>query len=52
LKEQLKENKKGCMPFCHSPRSYGSEMVSIRRSRVIGEKEIGRVALRGQKKKR
>jgi hypothetical protein len=27
------------MPLCHTPRNFVSEMVSIKRSRTIGEKK-------------
>jgi hypothetical protein len=37
-----KRTKKGCMTFCHNPRSFVSKVVSIRRSRIIGEEEIGK----------
>jgi hypothetical protein len=47
-----KRTKKGCMPFCHSPRSSILEVVSIRRNRIIGEEKIGKVASRGQNKKK
>jgi hypothetical protein len=40
------------MPFCHSPRSYVSEVVSIRRSKAIGEEETSKIATIGQNKKR
>jgi len=40
------------MPFYHSPKSYISKVVSTRRSKATREKEIGRVAIRGQKKKK
>jgi hypothetical protein len=39
------------MSFCHSPRSYVSEMDSIR-SKIIGAKETSRLASRGPKKKK
>jgi len=38
------------MPFCHSPRSFVLEVVSIKRSKIVGEEEIGKAALRGKKK--
>jgi hypothetical protein len=31
--------KKGCMSFCHGPKSFISKVVSIRRSRIAGEEE-------------
>jgi hypothetical protein len=40
------------MPFYHSPKSFVLEVVSIRRSRITREEEIGKVASRGQKKKK
>jgi hypothetical protein len=39
-----REQKKGCMPFCHSLRSSLSEVVSIRRNKIIGEEETSRIA--------
>jgi hypothetical protein len=39
LKEQPKENEKGCMPFYHNFRSSVSEVVSTIRSKVVREKE-------------
>jgi hypothetical protein len=36
--------KKGCMPFCYSPRSFILEMVSSSRSRTIREEEVDKVA--------
>jgi hypothetical protein len=47
-----KTTKKRCMPFCHSPRSFLLEVVSIRRSRITGKEETSRIASRGQKKKK
>jgi hypothetical protein len=52
LREQPKENQKGCMPFYHSPKSYVSEAVSIRRNIIIKEEEISQTTSRGQKKKK
>jgi hypothetical protein len=40
------------MPFCHSPRSFVSKVVSIRRSKIIGEEKTSRTTSRGQKMKR
>jgi len=40
------------MTFCHSPKSYVSKVVSTRRSKAIGEEEIGIIAIRGQNKNR
>jgi hypothetical protein len=40
------------MPFCHSPTSFVSEVVFIRRSKITREEEIGRTTSKGQKKKR
>jgi hypothetical protein len=40
------------MPFCYSLRSYASKVVSIRRSRITREEEIGILTSGGQKKKR
>jgi hypothetical protein len=40
------------MPFCHSPKSFVSKVVSIRRSKITGEEKIGKITSRGQKKKR
>jgi len=37
-----KKTKKGCMPFCHSPRSFISKVVSIRKSIITGEEETSR----------
>jgi hypothetical protein len=31
--------KKRCMPFCHSLRSFVSEVVSIKRNKNIGEEK-------------
>jgi hypothetical protein len=42
-----RKTKKGCMPFCHSPRSFVSKVVSTRMSRAIGEEEIGKVTTKG-----
>jgi hypothetical protein len=47
-----RELKKGCMPFCHNPRSSILKVVSIRSRKITIEEEIGRVASRGKKKKR
>jgi hypothetical protein len=52
LREQPKENQKGCMPFCYSPRSYVSKMVSIRRNIITREEDKCKITSRGQKKKR
>jgi len=40
------------MPFCHSPRSLISKVVSTRRSRATREEQTNRVATRGQKEKK
>jgi hypothetical protein len=39
------------MPFCHSFRSSILEMVSSRRSKIIGEEKTSKRTSRGQKKK-
>jgi hypothetical protein len=46
------KTKKRCMPLCHSSKSFILKVVSIIRSRIKGEEEIGIVASWGQKKKR
>jgi hypothetical protein len=40
------------MPFCHSPRSFVSKVVSIRRNKTIGKEETSKTSIKGQKKKR
>jgi hypothetical protein len=40
------------MTFCHSPRSFVSKVVFVRRSIIIGEEEMGITTSKGQKKKR
>jgi hypothetical protein len=47
-----KRSKKKKMPFYHNPRSFISEVVSIRRSRITREEETSKMISRGQKKKR
>jgi hypothetical protein len=42
-----REQKKGCMPFCHSHRSFISEVVSIRRRKIIRQEETCKAASRG-----
>jgi hypothetical protein len=44
--------KKGCIPFCDSFKSSILEVVSSRKSKIIGEEEISRRAVRGQKEKK
>jgi hypothetical protein len=51
LREQPKEDKKKCMPFCHNPRSFVSEVVSTRRSRTIGKKKASKLITSWQEKK-
>ncbi len=53
IKGTTKKRRKNIyMPFFHNPRSFISEVVSIRRSRIIKEEETSKTASRGQKKKR
>jgi len=40
------------MPFCHSPQSFVSKVVSIKRSKITREEERSITTLKGQKKKR
>ncbi len=47
-----KRTQKGCIPFYHSPISSISKVVSIRRSKITREKEIGKITSRRKKKKR
>jgi hypothetical protein len=47
-----KEPKINKCHFCHSLKSFVSEVVSIRRSRIIGKEETCRASSKRQKKKR
>ncbi len=42
-----REPKNGCMPLCHSLKSSILEVVSIKRSKAIREKEAWRVVIGG-----
>jgi hypothetical protein len=39
--------KKGCIPFCRSPRSFVSKVVSTIKNRATGKEEENKVAIRG-----
>ncbi len=48
----VKRAQKGCMPFCYCLRSFGSEMVSSSRSRIIGKEKTYWATIRGQEEEK